>query len=330
MVDAFRIRSYGDASELKLKRDIDIGAPKDYEILIKHRALGVNRFDLEAIGGKHSAHVGKKLPFIPGTEVIGTVEKIGRGVANFAVGSRVACCASGFGGLAEKSIVHMKQCVFIPNSINDEIAAAGYLKSSIAMTLLTRAFSAYADSKIVVFGASGGVGHMLTQLAKSGECNIIGIASSPERAQIALENGCNKTFILDDPELTKKIIHYFGGHGAHAVFDPICSALTSKIALDALAEFGMYVPYGYASGENPRISIARMSSKSLYVTRPNMFHYQSTRLALQATASRVFELMQNGTLKPKITDVYAFKHIARAYKSLEDREVTGSSIISIA
>lgn len=329
MISVFRIREYGDASQLKSKKDLELPPVKDYQILIKHVVMGVNRYDLEVMAGGCDTMTSNFLPLVPGVEIVGVVEAVGRGVANFSRGDRIACCTNGYGGLAEKSVVHMNKCVHIPDDITDEIAAAGYFKGATALTLLTRVFAAYPDAKIVVFGPTGGVGHMITQFARSGGCFVIGISNSQEQATLAMELGCNKVLILHDEEIEHKIIALTDDYGVNAVFDPIFNTNTLKIAEKVLGNFGMYVPYGRASGSNPKINLQRIADKSLYVTRPNMRSYSNSPLTIQAVAARTFELFNMGVMKPKIFDMFPFKSTAKAYKQLEGRELMFSSIIWI-
>jgi NADPH:quinone reductase len=187
---AIRVHGHGGPDVLTLE-DIDIGQPGPGEVLVRNRAIGVNFVDTYLRSG---AFAPPSLPFTPGKEGAGEVVAIGEGVADFALGDRVAFVET-LGAYAEQCIAPTHFLVHLPDAIDFGTAAASLLKGLTAQYLLRRTFRVEAGQTILVQAAAGGVGVILTQWAKHLGATVIGTVGSPEKAKIARQNGCD--YVID-------------------------------------------------------------------------------------------------------------------------------------
>lgn len=324
MVRAFILGTSKKLDSLSLTKNLTMPKLGSEEILVHHKAVGVNSFDMETIRGDHGA----TKPFVPGIEVIGVVEAVGLAARmRFTPGMRVAYCSLGTGGYGEKSIVHMRHLVIVPEYISDEKAAAGLLKGVMAIMLLLRVYSAKIDSNLLIFNVLGGIGHLVAQLAKHGRCNVIGVVSDERHFQSAFANGCSQVLTYDDLNFANKIAEYTDGLGVDIVYDSIYSKNTLKLAEYSLGLFGMYVAFGQISGEHPKISLRNAQQKSLYITRPSMFHYYSLGINMQLAAAAAFDLLHEGIIKPVIKRKYSFEEIPKAHSDMVERRNKMSNVI---
>ncbi len=171
---AIRVHRHGGPEVLALE-DIDIGQPGPGEVLVRNRAIGLNFVDTYFRTGEYAPPA---LPFTPGKEGAGEVVAVGEGVADFAVGDRVAYVGT-LGAYAEERIVPVHFLVHLPEAIDFETGAAMMLKGLTAQYLLRRTFRVEPGHTILVHAAAGGVGLILTQWARHLGATVIGTVGSP-------------------------------------------------------------------------------------------------------------------------------------------------------
>ena len=322
MVKAIIIDKTGGSDVLKYV-DHNIGDLKGDEALVKHTAIGLNRYDLECRNGMRK---NKKLPAILGVEAVGVIERLGRNVEVFNVGDRVGYCTVSGGAYSEKRIVNQRYLVRIPDDINDQIAAAVLFKGMTAHYLTHLVYAIRPKTFALVHGATGGVGQILCQWASHKGCKVIGVISSDDRANIALRSGCSYILNENSKNFVQQVMEITKGVGVNVVYDPV-GALASKVSFDSLSLFGIYVSYGQISGAIPNISAAMLSSRSLFFTAPLIFHYKRSSFDLAMTSMELFEVIRRNYIKVNINKVYQFDDIVTAHQDLESRKLTGSNII---
>jgi NADPH2:quinone reductase len=259
-------------------------------------------------------------------EACGIVEAVGSDVSSFEVGDRVtyATCPTP-GAYAEKRCIDQKYLVKIPETLNDEIVAAGFLKGLTVHMLARRAFIVRPNNIVLVHAASGGVGGLLCQWCKSMGSIVIGTVGDDNKKNAALENGCDLVFNYQKDGWQEEVLTATRGIGVNAVYDSIGKA-TYMGSIACLMPMGILVSYGSTSGV-AEVKIADIAAKSLFFTRPTLFDYQSNRMELALASNDVFEMLKAKLLRPKIHGYYALISAAEAHLALESRRVTGSLIL---
>lgn len=303
-----------------------IGDLKEGEVLIRHKVIGLNRYDLECRQGVRKL---TKLPVVLGKEAVGIVEKVSATGNNyFRVGDRVGYCTAPLGAYCEKRIIDQKYLFKIPDDISDEVAAAVLFKGMTAHYLLYRAYRALPGAFLLIHGANGGVGQLLCQWASHMKCKVIGTVSSNDKKEIATHNGCEYAINYNDRNFVEQIMEITNGKGVNAVYDPL-GLVTSKISFESLSIFGVYTSYGQISGAVPSISLSMLSSRSLFVTGTSIHHYKSNIFELGLTAMELFTMIKRGYIKVHINKRYRFDEIKKAHEDMENRKLSGLNVIIV-
>jgi NADPH2:quinone reductase len=266
------------------------------------------------------------LPATPGKEAAGVVEAIGPGVKQLQVGDRVAYSAQGSGAYAAARVMPTERLVKIPDAVDDKTAAAATLKGLTAQMLVRQVYRVRKGDALLVHAAAGGVGSILVQWARHLGAVVIAVVGSSAKADMVRSLGAQHALLTDD-DWVAQAKSITGGRGVAVVYDSVGKD-TFMRSLDALRPRGMMVTYGNASGPPPAISPLELSKRgSLYMTRPTIFNFFSTRQALARGAQELFDLIARGAIKIQIGQTYALSDAAKAHADLEARRTTGSTVL---
>jgi NADPH2:quinone reductase len=261
-----------------------------------------------------------------GMEGAGTIEAVGDQVANVAVGDRVAYAAGPPGSYAELRNIAADRVVPIPDSIDDETAAAMMLQGMTTQYLIRRTYRVKAGEAVLFHAAAGGVGLIACQWLKQLGATVIGTVGSPEKAALAQAHGCDHTILYSEENFVARVRDITGGKGVPVVYDSVGKD-TYQGTLDCLAPRGLFVSFGNASGPIENFDPSALAAKgSLYFTRPTLMTYTATHDDLLASANELFEAVNKG-VKIEINQRYALKDAAQAHRDLEARKTTGSTIL---
>jgi NADPH:quinone reductase len=286
--------------------------PGDGEVLVEVEAAGVNFRDVYEREGRG---YGATPPAILGVEGAGRIAASGQRVGWVAVP----------GSYAEHARARPDQLVELPDGVSCRDAAAVLLQGMTAHYLAWDSHPIQAGESVLVHAAAGGVGLLLTQLAKLRGGRVIATTSSPEKAQLAREAGADEVIGYDDfAAATRELT---GGAGVGAVYDGV-GKTTFLEGLKALAPTGRMILYGAASGQPDPLDLPVLaSSGSLYVQRPTLATYTRTPQLLRERASAVLELVAAGRLKVRIGATYPLAEARRAHEDLEARRTTGKLLL---
>ncbi|QIT36064.1 quinone oxidoreductase family protein [Wolbachia endosymbiont of Brugia pahangi] len=324
MVGAVQIKKTGGPEVLEFI-DKSIGEPKGEEVLIRHTAIGLNRYDSEHRKGVRKI---KGLPSVLGVEAVGVIEKLGKKINDsLQIGDRVGYCTAPPGAYCEKRVIHQKYLVKIPDEIPDEVVAAVLFKGMTAHYLINQSYKIKPGAFVLVHGANGGLGQIICQWAKDKKGVVIGSVSSDKKMEVALQNGCTYAINYNDKNFVSKIMEITQNRGVGAVYDPIGYS-TSRLSFESLSKFGIYVSYGQISGIAP-VSFSLLSSRSLFATGTSIYHYKRDRFALVLTAMEIFEMVRKKLLTVRINKKYKFDEIIKAHHDMENRKVSGLNIIKV-
>jgi NADPH2:quinone reductase len=299
--------------------------PGPSEVLIHHRAIGLNFIDVYFRSGLYGA----PLPLTPGMEGAGTVQEVGKNVTDFAVGDRVGYASRPIGAYAEYRVMPADRLVKIPDEITDEQAAASLLKGMTAEYLLRRTYEVKKGETILFHAAAGGVGLFACQWAKHLGAIVIGTVGSEEKAELAKKNGCTHVINYRTENFVERVREITNGKGVPVVYDSVGQS-TFMQSLDCLSPRGVMVSFGNASGPVDPFPPGILSAKgSLYLTRPSMNDYTREPQEYQDSAKALFSVIKSGTVNTPLHQRYALHEARKAHEDLEGRNTTGSSVFVV-
>ena len=316
------ISKNGGPEVLELK-DIKLEDLKSDEVLIKNEAIGLNYIDTYHRSGLYPV----ELPSNIGIEGAGTIEKIGSDVKNFNVGDKVAYASMPIGSYATHRIFPTKKLVKVPNEIELENVVTLMTKGFTVFYLLHKTYPVKSGETILFHAAAGGVGQIFCQWAKSLGCNIIGTVGSDEKIAIAKANGCDHVINYSKENFAEKVKEITNGVGVPVVYDGV-GKKTFDGSIECLKVRGMMVSFGNASGPIEPCNVAKsLAPKGLYLTRPSIAHYTSTREELDEAAKKVFEMFMTKKIILNIFKKYSLNEIVKAHQDLENRKILGPAVI---
>ncbi|CAM3131591.1 quinone oxidoreductase [Saccharomonospora xinjiangensis] len=321
MVTAIRIQRTGGPDVLDVA-DVEIGEPGPGKVLVEVSAAGVNYIDTYQRSGLYPV----PLPYTPGLEGAGRITAVGAGVSELSVGDRVAWQGSP-GSYAEQAIVPAELAVRIPEGVTDESAAAVTLQGITAHYLTASTHPVREGETVLVHAAAGGVGLLLTQLAKAKGARVIGTVSTPEKEQLAREAGADEVIRYTERDFVAATREFTGGEGVDVVYDGV-GASTYEGSLACLRPRGLLALFGASSGPVPPIDPQRLNKGgSLYLTRPTSADYTRTRQEIEWRVGELFDGLANGTLNVRIGARYALADARKAHEDLEGRRTTGKVLL---
>ncbi len=322
MVKAIRIHEHGGPEALKWE-DVDVGAPGQGEIRIKHHAVGLNYIDTYQRSGLYPL---PSLPAVMGMEGAGEILEVGSGVTDLAVGDRVAY-ANPMGSYAEERLMPADRAVKLPDNIEYQTAAAMMLQGMTVRYLLRQTYNVGPETTLLLHAAAGGVGLIACQWAKHLGATVIGTAGSDEKCALAKSHGATHCINYNTENFVDRVKEITGGKGVDVVYDSIGQA-THPASLDCLRPLGLFVTFGNASGPIKDFDVGSLGGKgSLYVTRPTLFTYVAQRADLLVNANDLFDVVGKGVVKIAVNQTYPLAEAAQSHIDLESRKTTGSTVL---
>jgi len=319
---AIKFDQVGGPEVLRLS-PVDLPAPGAGEARVKHTAIGLNFIDVYHRTGLYPV----PMPSGLGVEGAGVVEAIGPGVTDVKPGDRVAYAGGPLGAYATARIMPADRLVPLPATLKERDAAAMMLQGMTVAYLIRHSFKVEKGMTVLFHAAAGGVGLLACQWLSAIGATVIGTVGSEEKAALARKHGCHHTILYRQENVAEKVRALTKGAGVPVVYDSVGKD-TWEGSLDSLSPRGMMVSFGNASGPVPPVNLGILSQKgSLYVTRPTLYHYTSTRETLRETANALFDVVATGKVKIEIHQTYALAEAARAHQDLEGRKTTGSTVI---
>jgi len=298
-------------TEVLEPRDMPEPMPGDGEVLVEVESVGVNYRDVyERRGG-----YGSPPPAILGVEGAGTVVETAERVAWVNVP----------GSYAERVAAPRDRLVPVPDAVSSDSAAAAALQGMTAHYLAADSYPIEPGDWVLVHAAAGGVGLLLTQIAKLREGRVIATTSTDEKAELARAAGADEAIGYEG--FAQRVRDITGGEGVAAVYDGV-GRTTFLEGLKALRPTGRMILYGAASGQpEPLDTAALAAAGSLYVQRPTLGTYTRTPELLRTLGQAVFHLVGAGKLDVRIGERYPLEDARRAHEDLESRRTTGKLLL---
>jgi len=321
MSHAIRFHQTG-GPEVLCWEEVAVGDPAPGEARVRHEAIGLNFIDTYHRGGLYPL----PLPSGLGREGAGVVEAVGEGVTDIQPGDRVAYGTGPLGAYSEVRCMPADKLHKLPDGIDFKTGAAMMLQGMTTAYLLLHTYPVQAGDKVLIHAAAGGVGLIACQWAKALGATVIGTVSSEAKAELARKHGCDHVILYTQEDVPSRV-REITGEGVAVVYDGVGKD-TFMGSLDSLRRRGMLVTFGNASGAVPPFDPLLLSKKgSLFVTRPVLDHYSSTRAELLGLGQALFDVVLSGKVKIEVNQTYALADAAQAHRDLEARKTTGSTVL---
>ncbi|MFE5087664.1 quinone oxidoreductase family protein [Streptomyces mirabilis] len=303
--------------------------PAPGQVLVKTAACGVNFAETSL--RQNNFLVTPSLPTILGSEVVGTVEKLGEGVDGIRVGDRVVAAlfvdGTRNGGYAEYTVAKQDFVLPIPDDISFEDACAVTVQGLTGHYITT--VHPPRDRRVLVTAAAGGVGGMLVQFARlHGAHTIIGAVGSEARFGAVKELGASDVVNYNEPGWADALRAATGGLGPDLVYDSVGGEVFDT-NLAMLSEHGKLVFYGSNNLKGDSISSDQMRMMNLRNLTVASFGIQGqlSRERLRSGLTEIFSLLREGSIRPRIAGRYPLEEVGEAHRALEARSTLGKVLL---
>ena len=299
--------------------------PKAGEILVKVNAAALNYPDLLLIAGKYQAR--PPLPFTPGLEVAGTVEKLGPGVEGFKPGQRVMAQVD-VGGFAEYTVASVAGVQPLPEGMTDEEGAAFSIVYQTAWFALVVRGQLQPGETVLVHSAAGGVGLAALQIARAlGAGKIIATAGSDEKLDLLREHGADVAINYQTQDFVEVVKRETGGRGANLIFDPVGGDLGERNT-KCVAYEGRIVLIGFTSGKFSSFASNHILIKNYSVVGLHWGIYrQHNPGKIQQARKELLALHAAGKLQLVIGGRYPMEKVSEAMMFLASRKAVGKIVL---
>jgi NADPH2:quinone reductase len=316
-----RVHQHGGPECLSLD-DIPLQTVGPDELLIEVQAAGVNFYDTQLRSGLYK----QPLPLALGNEGAGIIRELGAEVTGFELGSSVGWVQS-TASYARWKLIAAEQAFALPDSISCTAAAATLFQGMTAHYLACSTYPLERGSTCVVHSAAGGVGSLLTQIAKHRGATVIAAVSTQTKAEVAASNGADAVVIYGQSDLLELAKHLTGGRGVDVVYDAVGKD-TFEQSLACLRPRGLLALYGEASGLVPPLDVRQLlTAGSVYLTRTGLGAYAATPEERRQRGAEVLSWLARSVLKPRIDRTFALEDAAEAHRAIESRGTVGKILL---
>lgn len=323
------IEEFGGPDRLLYREDLPEPVPGPGEVLVDVEAVGVNFTDVYQREGIYP----RPLPFTPGSEGCGRVVAAGPALADgdapdstpVTVGDRVAWCTAP-DSYAEKVVVPAAACVPVPEDVPADVAASILLQGLTAHFLVNDVGALGEGDTVLLTAGAGGVGLLLTQLAKAAGANVAALVSSDKKEKLSVGAGADLVLRYSD-DVPAAIADWTGGRGVDVVYDGVGKA-TFPTSLECARVRGLVALFGAASGAVPPMDPQELNKHgSLFLTRPHLRDFTRDRGELLMRADDVLARVADGTLHIRVGARHPLADAQRAHGDLQARATTGSVVL---
>ena len=323
---ALMCESYGPPESLRLRDDLPVPEPGEGEILVRAHFAGLNFPESLIIENKYQ--IKPPMPFAPGGEMAGVVEKTGPGVTDFKAGDRVAAL-TGWGAFADYVVVGANRATHVPATMPLDIAGAFTMAYGTSHHALKQRARLEPGESVLVLGASGGVGLAAVEIAKAMGARVIAGASSPAKLEVARQYGADELIDYSAQDLKAEVKRLTGGKGVDVIYDPVGDRLAEP-AFRTIAWEGRYLVIGFAGGQIPAIplNLALVKGAAIvgvfwgdFVNRDPALHRQNM--------AELYAWHAEGRLKPLVSERFPLERGGEAIRWMMDRKALGKIVIDM-
>ena len=322
-MEALQCVEWGGPEKLQLA-ECPLPVPAAGEVRIRVEAAGVNFPDALIVQKKYQ--VQPPLPFVPGTEVAGTVDAVGEGVGRLRPGDRVVAFV-GTGGFAQYVCASQAQVAPLPPAIDAAVAAGFTLTYATSQHALVERGQLKPGETLLVLGAGGGVGLAAVELGKLSGARVIAAASSPEKLDAARKAGADELVDYTKVDLRDAVKSLTVGGGVDVVYDPVGGQYTAA-ALRTLGWRGRLLVIGFAAGDIPQIPANLLLLKEVSAVGVYWGEFaKRDPSGNRRLMAQLFGWLADGKLRPLVSKEYPLAETPQALLDLLGRRAVGKLVI---
>jgi len=324
----WQVVRHGSPSDALELGDRSVPEPGPGELVVRTRAVALNFPDVLLCRGEYQ--VRPELPFPPGIEACGEVVAVGSDAAEsgaFAVGDRVV--GSRIGTLAEHAVLDAAVSFPAPDALSDAEASGLIIAYQTAYVALHRRAQLQAGETVLVHAAAGGVGTAAVQLAKAAGARVIGVVSSPAKAEVARSCGADEVVDRTSEDVIARVKKLAGRHGVDVVFDPVGGDAFDQ-STKVIAFEGRIVVVGFAGGRMQEVKPNHALVKNYSVLGLHWALYNQFRPDLVREAhGELTRLAAEGLIRPVIGEQVGFADAPEALDRLAAGATVGRSVVTV-
>jgi NADPH2:quinone reductase len=310
-VRAARLHRHGEPLVIE---DVELPEPSGDEVRVELEFAGVNPVDTYIAAGR--VNPGGALPRTLGGEAAGVAD--GRRVLVSGEGLGTACD----GVWAQAAVVPQQALTPLPEGVGAREAAAMGIAGLTAFNVVRELARVMSADRVLVLGASGGVGSMIVSLAHAAGATVCGQTGSEHKAAAIAEQGADQTVVAGPDELGRLIT----GFEPTVVFDPLGGGFVAPV-IAATAHGGRIVSFGTSAGADVSFNMQQLYRKSL-----SLLGYGGMQLGREqrrAGLEQTLRALADGSIKVRIDSVLALEDINEAFRRLQTRGVEGNLLLDL-
>ncbi|MDN3297409.1 zinc-binding dehydrogenase [Streptomyces ficellus] len=264
-------------------------------------------------------------PYVPGAGIAGTVRELGEGVEAAWLGRRVVASLGISGGYADRAVASAGALAPIPDGLSFTDAAA-LVHDTITATALLDLTAPKPGERVLITGASGGMGVLLVQLARAAGAWVVGTARGERKAALVRELGADAVVDAREPDWVERALEALGGEGADVVWDGV-GGQVGLAAFALVADGGRFSAHGAPTGGFAEVDPAeaeRRGVRLLGITELRLPESEHARLAQEALRAAAA-----GRVRPVIGGVFPLERAADAHAAIENRSLLGKAVIRV-
>ncbi len=315
------VREFGEPEKMKFEEVSDL-QPNENQVLVRVKVAGVNPVDTYIRQGIHAQK--PDLPYTPGKDAAGIVEKIGADINKFKTGDRVLTTGSITGTYAEYCLCEENQLIRLPENVSFEKGAGVFVPYATSYRALFQKAEAKTGETILIHGASGGVGIAAIQWAKNAGLKVIGTASSEDGKNLVKEQGADFVFDHSKENYLDEIKEATESEGVDIVLEMLANENLTK-DFEVLKMFGRIVIIGNRGSLdfNPRLAMG----KDAGIFGMSLFNAPDE--AMREIYEAIYKGLSQGFLNPIVGKTFPLKDAAKAHHAVIEEKAFGKIILEI-
>ena len=310
--------------------ELDVRAPGPGEVRIKVKALGLNRAEAMYRSGQYTFT--PDMPAALGYEAAGTIESVGQGVTEFAVGDEVnvipAFSFADYGMYGETVVAPAHALVKQPAGLSSVEAAATWMKYVTAYGALVDIGHLQKDEVVLIRAASSSVGLAAIQIANSLGAIPVALTRTSEKRQALLDAGAVHVIATAEEDLVAAVARITGGKGARMAFDPVGGPEVGNI-LRSLSFLGIFFQYGALETADISVPVMELLGKDLTIRGYQLFEITQDEARLDKAKAFITDGLENGSLRPIVGKVFQFEEIVEAHRYMESNSQVGKIVVEL-
>jgi NADPH:quinone reductase-like Zn-dependent oxidoreductase len=331
---ALLLRKHGSLDDLDVVADHPVPAAVEGHVVIRVRASSFNYHDVFTVRGMPGIKV--PLPVVIGLDMAGEITEVGSGVTGWKVGDRVLVNPlnkkKGLmgemldGGMAEYCLVAADQLIAMPAGVGFDEAAALPVAYGTAHRMLITHDTVRKGDRVIILGASGGVGTGCVILAKHLGAEVIACTSSAEKMEKLKELGADEVLNVKETDFSKWAVEKYGKpqrrsyDGGVDVVINFTGGDTWHPSLRCLKRGGRLLVCGATAGYDPKEDLRYVWSFELKIIGSNSFYDDDLRALMK--------LIADGKMRPVVDKVLPLEQAREGLRLIQDREVIGKVVVA--